>query len=909
MISRRRGLSRVAEQNLERLARDLERVQEQQPIDERAVTELSSDELFSGHLYKDDLGRQNGLFVFGRIVYAVPYAHWYRVQLGDADADFPCCRLSDTAVSPFSVRDTSPLPPGCRVLVYKPPGGSFGFIVGAIPDIVSDGSLVHPDWIVQGGGGGFKRELYYHGLFSLFADNGSVLDFSNNRPVDSSAVGEWGRISDLGGGIHIDPFLVFLRINEACGLFLHYLDDLARLEGYNLDIRTAVSEAMTRDDSGEGLIYLGESPYVWEASGALQPDKALHREISDEDVQYNKPYGKLEPIVDDQQPFYRREAYGGYLGQGGLRQVLLPPQVEKPDSGGFLRFQDQLTLPGVFREQIGLDGSYGLESAHSIVLAKRTLIPVAKRIQPPEAPLGDSLAADNYKFAGQFGDGEEHAVGDLEPADSDQESLVRASGVDDFLAHLFNWKSLHTFHYHKRDFYLPEQSEATPINIFHQVPDFSSLQRQAWLDPASSVELEVDHRYGKVDYFLRQASIALLPDGSTVWRGGGGEEIRFSGGSIQISCPGDIVLQPGRSLVSLAGDDIALTANRSLDLAANTGDLRVKAENNLEMLAANSGVGRLLLENKATGPLHEYERRVGEEVQGSGIQFKAANSQILGWASEVYLRTGGGDVSPGPIVLDADAGQQDVTTISRSFVRHLEQSAADYFPAQDGKQVSNVYTPYFTQFGTPGQFNGYLIVANGGMLVNGNIAVLSGHIGTELAADYNFYVGWLVDDSLSDARMSLAASLETVSAANAGGDEHYKVAVDERYYQEKGVGNSDLIEQVHFSFRNEEQYGTENWELPEVYWQAQARETEQNLPAWEDKPVAYQRDDEYLSPYPGYNKWRESSWLQMTLRLHESADGRDKDRTDDAYRDAKYAPWQRATMHGNYPVVQSYSSD
>lgn len=896
-LSRRRQLVITDSSRPNDLPKQLERSQDEQNPGPRAVPELSADEQNTAHLHRQNFGTHVGQIVFGKITYTTPYAHWYRVQLDDGDADLPCCQVTDSAVTPFSVRSTGPIPPGTPVLVYKPPEGFFGYIIGAIPDIVTDGSLVHPDWISQGSNMGFKREIYYHGIMSLFAEHGSVVDFSNNRPVDSSALGEWGKFSDLGGGIHIDPFFVFLRISETCGLFLHYLDELTRLEGHNLDVRSAVSEWMIRNDSSEGLNYHGSSPYLWEALGAFEAYTEAHREISDEDVQYNDPYGKFEPLHDDQQPFYRVEEFKGYLGQAWLRQVLLPPQA---DSGSVHRYGDNSVAHGVFREHVGLDGSYGMQSAHSIVFAKRSLIPAGKRLQPPEAKKGDNVEDGEYRFAGVYGEGDEHKIGDVDPGD-DRPNLIRAVGFDDFLAHLFNWKNLHPFHYHSKDFFLPEQDELAPFNSIQLPPSFSQLLSQTWLDPTSPVPLKVDHRYGDVDYYETQASFSLLPDGSSVWRGAGGEEIRFLGGSIQISCPGDILLQPGRSLVGYGGDDIVMRANKSLDLTANQKDVRIKAEANLELLGGNGGYGRTLIESKSVGFSHDYEGKVGEEIQGSGILLKSADSQIVGWGAEIYLRTGGGDVSPGPIVLDADQGGQSINTISRDFVRHLESVALDYFPSKDGKAVANSFTAYNTQIQTPCQFDGGVTITEGGMLMKGYLAILGGHVGSEFADDYDFLVGWYDGQPLRQAEIALLRVLQGMEQARNNGDEHYLAAFDERYYQDGQVGHDDVIENTQFSLRNEEQYGTENWELPETYWQQLARESNQASNNWTENPVPYQGQE--LAPHPGYQRWQEDSWLTLALTMHDHATGKDERRDSRLYEEPTFGEWDKLPPDGNYPVI------
>jgi hypothetical protein len=893
------------------MGRQLERAREQENPGPRSVPEASSDEHVAAHLHRHNFGTHAGFVVFGKITYSLPYAHWYRVQLDDANGDFPCCQITDTAALPFSVKHNSPLPPGSSVLVFKPADGFYGFILGVVPDIVTDGSLVHPDWIVQGGNGGFKRETYYHGLLNQFAAQASVLDFNNSRPVDSSALGEWGKFNDLGGGFHMDPFMLFMRIDENCGLFLNYLDSHARLEGHNLDIRTSFSEEVFRNDNNEGTYYKGSTPYFWEALGCYNQGNPAYRETSNEDVQYKSPRGKLEPMYSDQQPFYRSEEYGGYLGQGFLRQVSLPSnQVNTVERNQFNFMTPNL---GVFREQVGLDGSYGLQSAHSITLAKRIYIPVPKRRRQPEDPqgdIGDGLPGEvaNYQFAGKeasgVGETKPHKIGDIVDPGNDRPSMTPSVAFDDFMAHLFNWKPLHPFYYHENDFFLPDvQDGFTPPLSGQQnsTPLFSLLLTQMYLDPAKSETLRVDHRHNAT-YYVSESAFSLLPDGNFVLRGGGGVEIRSLDGNLQISAPGDIIMQSGRSTVSYSGDDIVLKANKSVDVTANENDVRLKAERNVGIMGGNSGRGRVLIESKATGFLHDYERKVGEDIDGSGVILKAADSQIVQLGAEIYMRTGGGDVAGGPIVIDADQGQQDIRMVARTCLRHLELSAADYFPVKGGKTVANVYSSATAQMGTGAQFDGGLAITKNGLQLRGNISVVEGHIGTEQSERYNGLVGVLKDQSLRLATSNLDQVISGMADSREGGKKDYEDAVDQRYYQSDQIGSDDVIGNISFSFRNEEQYNTSNWELVESYWQQMARTSNQQLTMWEDNTIEYQGNTT-LAAHPGYDRWQDGCFVTSDLSLKDHEQGIEAKVKSGDYEEASYK-WQlKLPLERNYPVI------
>lgn len=868
------------------------------PGQDRGQVETHSDEQTTQHLHNLNFGKKGGI-AFGRIVYCQPYTHWYRVQIDDMDGDMICCRLTDASTTPGSVRDTAPLAPNTSVLLWRPDEGHFGFILNAVPDKVEDGNLVYPDWVSQGANVGFKREAYYHELFDLTADDADGMDFSNSRPLDSLSSGEWGRMSDFGGGIHIDNFMAFIRADESCGAWFFYLDRLARLSGHNLDIRTAVSEQMVRDDSEEGLNALGTTPYAWEAMGAFTSGQAQLRDETDFDVHYTVPYGRLEPKTNDQYPFYRYEEFRGYLGQAYMRHLAVP------DLNSGLRRLDnsQIILPGVFREQIGLDGSYGLTSAHSISITKRSLIAIPKRKKLPAAPDGDDLDAGNYKFAGLFGEGEDHIVGS--PTATDENSHVQETmALSDFLAHLFEWKSIHPFHYHKTDFDTPEQTEASQkLQSLQSPPQFSRLSGgDPWLPPPRQAQQRVDHRYESVDYFETTAGFYLLPEGGAVFRGGGGEEIRMVGGRIQISAPGDVWLQPGRNVVLHAGDDLIAKAKNSMEFTATDHDVRFKAERNLEFLAANSGAGRMLFENKAIGTFHDVSDAVGEDLSGSGFLFKAKNSQFITAVQEVYLRTGVEGGIAGPITLDAGKGQADINAVCRSYIRHIESLATDTFPVAGNKRVANNYTAFNAQIHSSLQIDGGLVVTENGMLIKGNIAILGGHIGTELAEEFNGLCGVIKGENAVKAKESLEEVEAGIAEFKEAMSEFYEGSIEDRFYAEENfIGNDKFQEASSFSLRTAEQMNTKEFLFAEAYWQQIAQLTGTVPNTWTEKVITYRGLD--MMPYPGIDKWTSASWLTAELKLHDSTSGTDAARGSIYEEFENYEALQKVVPDGKFPIV------
>lgn len=853
-----------------------------------STVQPAENEKLTASLYKHGFDRPSQL-VLGKILYVFPYAHWYRVQLDVGGVDIPCTSLTETSVQPFSVKSASPIAVGSQVLVCYTPGDTFGLILGCVPKIVTENSQVYSDWISQGSNGGCRRERYYTQFPDLFEDSGRLIDFSDGRPVDATAVGEWARLNDLGCGFFLGPFMLFMRVDELCGLYLHYLDRVLSLRAYNYDFLSAVSEAKIRNDNGEGLHYAGYTPYPWEALGLLLPTATAHRVTSPEDVHYRSPYGTIEPLHDDQQPVFRLEEFRGYLGQGYMRQLQLPRA-----SGEVGRESDQKSGLGVFREQLSLDGSWSVSSAHSIGITKRLLIPIAKRIAAPEDATGDDLTSQEssetsegaYRFAGIYGEGSPHQVRDALPPPGDLPQVWSVAAVLDAMAYTNNWKGMHPFHYHERDFHTPQEDESEFPSL-QQPPRFSDLQHEQWLPSPPAIEQQVDHRHS-ASYHATQSGLFLLPDGGVVIRDGYGSEIRMAGGNVEITAPGDVFIRSGRSVIQYAGDDAVIRARNSVDITATDHDVRLKAERNLECLAGNGGKpGRLLLDCQSAGPQHDVVGKQGEDVEQTGIILKAANSEVSALASDIYLRTGGGGgLGGGQITLDAGQGRGVFQTVSNFVVHNITNAMSLAIP---GGNTSAAY-----QFGRSATVLPNSLIVNGNATVKGpiqakgHIVAVDGDVGGLKANDPGYAQSLQAFSSLES---DLARSREQLNS-------FYREQVRNRWYGNGRLGSDRVVENTMFAPRNDEQLRTVNFKLVEAYWQ-QLAGAHPNV--WRENPIRYQ--GLAMMPHPGLKKWQtDQAFLRVKLKLHDVLSGRDRARGE-AYESPETGEWIQQKAEQNYAVT------
>lgn len=871
----------------DRLAVDLDQFVTQLDPREQAIIEPVSNPYNSAHLHSQSLGAPSVTRI-GKIVSSVPYLHWYRVQLADGDGDMPCCKASDCSFLPIGVRSIGMIPVGSMVVVLNMPHMRYGIILAVLPDFMTDPALVYPDWVAQGSPVGFKREPIFNAIMQMCENEGGMIDFSCNRPLDGLGL-DWGYLSELGNGIFIDPFWQYFRIDEETGLFL-FNDQKALLTGHHLELNSALSQHLMLDDEGEGHIFRGESPYPWEALGALRPNQELATSVSAVDVQYNKPLGALEPKQPGQTPFFRVVNWGGYLGQGGKR-VVMAPQANQD-----FNLNDGVNT-GLWEENVALDGSYFMRSAKQVTIAKRTIIPVPTQLRAPEDGLGDDAAANNYRFAGMFGTAPKHKVGDRPPP-ADNLHVKGMGAILDQHSYLFNWQGLHPFYYHKNDFYTPEESANQSFNSNQVLPSFSDLSSKYLLDPPIAKQVNIDHRYGNVNYYETTAYLSFLDDGSVVIGDGYGSEIRMGGGNIFLQCPGDVVLQPGRSVVAMGADDIVLRAKNSVDISASAHDVRIAAGRNLQAVAGITGTGGMLFESKSVGEEFDFDGKVGEDVTSSGILFKSAFSPIVTWSAGIYLRTGGpgGGIAPGDIVLDAAQGLSNIVTVSSGFNRFIETAARDYFGIQSLRGLAewsdseSLITSGLAVQGTVDFFNG--------LIVQGQIDIVGGHIASELSEANKGLVGDLKDIALAEAEAALELVEQDFAAEDANAATQL-AALETDYYADGEIGSGSLQEEVAFSYRNQRQYNTENFVLVAARWQQLASFA---MPKWKETPLQYQ--SQQLMPYPGIEQWMQNATYNVPeLTLTDLFEGISKGRSSGIYENTEAVNWITQVPDGNYPTI------
>ena len=847
--------------------------------------EPASDSNQQGGFHLQDFGNVPKLRM-GRITTSLPMLNWYAVKLADCGGDLPCCTIGETGFGAMGVRDTTMLQPGINVWVIVSPTLLTGFILGPIPPRMSDSNLIFSDWIVQGAGCGFRKERYYNDLPPLLSKS-TLSNFNGGRPLDATAYGEWGRMAETGLAFHLDAFMAFMRASEMCGIWAFYWDELLRVAGRNLDIRSTGFEITARDDEGECQYVHGDTAYPWEADGVFKFGDKSFRETADKKVVEECIEAKYEPKNDDQIPFFRYEDHGGYLGQGRHRYVVAPPR----ESGNW-RLQDKDKLQGLFSEHISYDGEYGLQSAKGFSLVKRSCIVIPKRTAQAESVGEKGDSKENYKAAGQQGEGPEHKIGDRKIAAGEYPQVMSVATIMDQQAYAFNWKRLHAYYYHKKDFDTPQEDELPKMPKLQETIDFSKLQTDMWLDRPTAKKLKIDHRYKEVEYFQNVAGITVTDDGGVVIFDGYGSTITMTGGNMILAPAGSLLMQPGKSIVTLAGDDICLRAGKSVDISAGEKDVRIKAEKNMQFLSGNGGQGGMLFDCRSEGNSQQYQGKVGEDVQSNGIVFKAENSGIAALGQSVYVRSLSND-----LVLDANKGKANLVLIGQNIMNYADSNIMHFF-GFDATQAANVFQESGTLFSAQVGVMGTLLI-DGQIDCTGGAAILGG-VGAEEGPTM---IGKLDGQAISAVQDGASQLSTSESAAVTTASTYRNAALEQEVYTEQKPGSESFRKQAQFSYRTEQQYGTTRFALPLTAWQQLAK-GHGGVP-WNEPYVTYQGEQQL--PWPGKKKWADEATLfGTTLLLYDVDAGADKARPG-PYEQASQTPgtWQKSVPITDYLIIPS----
>jgi hypothetical protein len=447
------------------------------------------------------------------------------------------------------------------------------------------------------------------------------------------------------------------------------------------------------------------------------------------------------------------------------------------------------------------------------------------------------------------------------------------------LAYNGNWKSIHPFHYHAKDFKTPDG--ATVVGASQVQLDYSKLGTNQFLEAPEPILRKVDHRYS-ADYYATESVQAMLPDGSIVKRDGYGAEIRMGGGNIYLSAPGDIVFQSGRHIVAFGGDDVVIKARNSVDVTTSNHDVRIKAQRHMELMSGNSGTGRMLVECRASGVTNNVVNKQGEDVEQSGLIISAPQTDIALLAGfNAFIST-----NEGQIMLDAAAGGQAILSLSAEVVHYTSVLTMAF---SGGNTTStHIFGPNAVEIQGSILAKGPMTLTDGGLAVNGNVAAIDGAVGP-INPSSNDYAR--VQSQLDTARQAFQQHQQSYQ-------ENFNTLIDQQWFADDKLGSQTVRKNTQFAPRTDKQMRSTTFVMPEAYFQQIAGS---GLTIWNEQIITYQGRS--MMPYPGHRRWKvDSAFLQADLKLRDVSTGLDAVRGE-AYENVEGGKFKEVIADKEYKVL------
>jgi hypothetical protein len=872
------------------------------------TVQTQGDPIGTGSLQRNPM--QDTKFFMGKVLFALPFLHSYKVQMGGG-ASVEAILMGHGSSVAIGARISSLLPPGTNVCLYKPPGFGRHIILGAIPALCTDDKFNVAQIMQLGSNTQVRTQDGYRQLLNVLKDGGHINNFGAGRPLDGN-VFEHSVITETGVSFLLDSYQIDLSVSEACGLFLNLFDNYTKLTGFQLDLESYAEHLRQRYDEGENVYVRGNITYPWEATGsyAAWEDFTTQVDAAEYQTKKEKPYGYYDLPEDklDLAPIYRYMEYGGYLGQGYTRMLMKPAQ----ESGQRRHTESDDPDYGLWQESVALDGSYTMRSAKSIYIGKYILIPIPKRERLVEdQENGDDARESNYKFSGEYGGGDSHKVSDVE-VEGSAKNILRVSGVLDLLAYNYNWKNTHPFYYHKKDYKFPEESELSKLEKAQEVMDYENTSKHGYLKEPAKKSLTIDNRYGDVDYYQSMSYLTFLEDGGVALGDGYGSQITMTGGKIRLEAPNDIMILPGARSVTLC-DEMFVRAKNNVEISSTDKDLRLKAEVNMQLLSGNGGKGGTLIENKSESLMHAYQGLYGDQIQDNGITLLTKKSDVGVLAKNIYIRSGADE--NGSITLDSSQGEKDIVCYSKT-MNIFNSKGVNIWHSPVGKAGGSFDASHRFAKGVS-LISGHLILQKhlcnpeGGVISRKTVVTAGNVVAVKKMAQKG---GGFVGDSSQgglpqDVADALDKCAEMITMHKNFGEPVWKAAFPLKYYNFPTVlGNEQLITNfMGFSFNDRPSgpgYHLDgNWGLIEERWQQYVR---LNLASggqgWTEKSVLYQGNKFY--PYPGKQLWVDQPKLQQLQKFNifDSGSAYSKDRPG-SYEEPKISDYVPVVANGNYKLI------
>jgi len=850
----------------------------------------------------------------GQITDVLPALNAYNVSVPHVALPIQCMALG--ASNPGGAREFKMYPAGTTVLCFsqvRDGGTPIGVVLGALPAPVSadNNSKVICDSIAPTTPvTPFTDDIGNH---SVELSPESHADFNIGLPIDAIPGHDAGVMQDLGGGYGAGYMEAWIRASDIAGLWCYYQDNLVRLAAYNFDFWNAGGARWIRNDQGENNDVDEFTPFPWEALGLWRPDvDPFSAQDREDGYDTTDVFGK----APCQTHIPRHRTMRGYVGDLFRRDVILPlpdPSKEEgiaddeiPERVHTTRNVDNTEFTGLLSIQEHLDGRYSVRSAKGICHEKYLFVPTPMQTAEPEASAehGDT-AYVNYAPSGLGAlDGQANEDSHVRLDVSDPEDATRPdmwiAQLFDIHAYMYNFFSVRHLTAHDKDWSLPDEGYFAHYEDADDASEwFSGVYkpekplRDTYTFPLPALfDVGVDFNTSS-RYYCSRSIIEQMDDGSIVIEDGYGSSIQMSGGNIHLTCAGDFFVRTGRSAITWAGDDAVIKAGSSIDVTAAIGDVRLKAERNLHMLAGNGSLGGMLFDCRSEPIFRDKDfllDRQGEDEITAGIMFKTKEgAPLLLKGSDVRIIAEGGLNTQGVITMEATGG---IITESAFMSRKLTRSDMGFVEYGPSDQVLQALTPtrYINEVSTAIVFSASQIAFANNIYVNGTVYAADGVVPATNVSE-------VVDQIESQA----AAWVENV-VGNVSILEYFDAVKD----------RSDWMEPAEFTYRTPKQYGTDlaSFYIAESRWQRAYRNKQIGV-GFVEPPVTSEAVDGPTYPYPGNAD--EERYRLVESNLFDWDKGYARPRSDGVYGDGFNAPaiseLREVILGSNYLVSKQEVSD
>lgn len=317
----------------------------------------------------------------------------------------------------------------------------------------------------------------------------------------------------------------------------------------------------------------------------------------------------------------RIKELGGYFGNLRTSFVLRPdPNADQPK----IRVQGEGGSPpkdqGVCRETTDPSGQYRLSAAGMLAIERTGRIPV---------PVRNCYPTDNGHQIDKGEGPSDMSPEVLKPFEHDQDDPCL--------------RQLELF---DRQAYDLKNQYARVDGLGSEAPDYDVPQEEE-MDPLEDPydrEFQGNETVKLAKFDRRRAGMYIGEDGSVIVRDAWGSEIVMLGGNVTISCAGNVMLLPGRTQLTIAGDDIVQKAQNSVDIHASAHDVRLSAARNMEIVGGGDDKehsGGVVIESRGHGVTTDwspYPDMTGESALVSGITLKTNNQSVVVDGKVVNIR-------------------------------------------------------------------------------------------------------------------------------------------------------------------------------------------------------------------------------------------------------------------------------